>query len=204
LRGFVGSALVRGTPGKTEELAELFEDELSQRGWDVDSHGTDQYISEIAECLDIVLQESVGTPLADAKAHPQLLDWDELRVKSWLLKPSGLGAFGLLMHDLREKANNEHPGNEHEWVVQKVKEVAKMDWSFKSTVFKGSLVKGGRTQGSSTAQSHAAIVLQAKLGVLDRVPRRTAESLLVLYDSGELSEAISAEERNAIIMARQD
>ena len=204
LRGFVGSALVRGTPGKTEELAEQFEDELSRLGWDAESHGLDEYISQIVECLDMVLEESVGTPLREAQAHPHLVDWDELRMKSWLLKPSGLGAFGLLIHDLRERAETEGPGRGSEWLMQKIKEVAKLDWSSNSPVFKGTLVKGGKTQGSSTAQSHAAIILETKLGVLERVPRRTAESLLSLFESGELCEAISSQEKNIIRMARQD
>ena len=202
LRGFVGSSLVRGTPGKTEELADQFDEELSKRGWDIDSHGTQEYIAQIADYLDIVLEESVGTPLREAKDHPHLVDWDQIRTKSWLLKPSGLGAFGLLIYDLRKRAEDESPGTEHEWVMRKVKEVATLDWSYLSPTFKGTLIKGGRTQGSSTAQSHAAIVLGAKLGVLDRFPRRTVDSLMELYETGELDQAITPQERHAIRMSR--
>ena len=78
-------------------------------------------------------------------------------------KPSGLGAFGLLVHDLREAAKVESPGQERVWVEEQVKKVSQLDWSNNSPIFKGTLVKGGRAQGSSTAISHAAVVLEVKL-----------------------------------------
>ena len=123
-------------------------------------------------------------------------------MKSWLLKPAGLGTFGLLVHDLRQKAQKDHPGQEHTWVEEQIRKVGHLDWSYGSAIFKGTLVKGGRTQGSSTALSHAAIILETKLGVLDGIPRRTAESLLELFEAGELD--ISTEEKNTIRMARRD
>ena len=64
------------------------------------------------------------------------------------------------------------------------------------------LVKGGRAQGSSTAISHAAVVLEVKLGVLKGIRRRTADSLLELFDKGELE--LSAKEKDSIRMARGD
>ena len=118
------------------------------------------------------------------------------------LKPSGLGAFGLLVHDLREAAKVESPGQERVWVEEQVKKVSQLDWSNNSPIFKGTLVKGGRAQGSSTAISHAAVVLEVKLGVLKGIPRRTADSLLELFDKGELE--LSAKEKDSIRMARGD
>jgi hypothetical protein len=204
LRGYVGTAFVRGTPGKTQELAGRFEDEMSEHGWDMDSPEMKGFVTEVAGYLDIVLDETVGVALQAARAAPSHQDWNVLRTKSWILKPSGLGAFGLLVYDLRQKAKTERPGRENEWVEEKVREVAQLDWRPDSSLFKGTLVKGGKTQGSSTAQSHAAIVLETKIGVIDGIPRRTAETLLELYDHGELSDAIDSAERDAIRMARRD
>jgi hypothetical protein len=204
LRGYVGTTFVRGIPGKTEVLAGAFEDRLSQYGWDMDSPEMLRFVTEVTGYLDIALDETAGVPLRAARAAPSHQDWNEVRTKSWLLKPSGLGAFGLLVYDLREKAKTEQPGREHEWVEEKIREVVQLDWSQSSVLFKGTLVKGGKTQGSSTAQSHAAVVLATKLGVLDGIPRRTAESLLELYDQGDLGEAISSTERDSIRMARRD
>lgn len=201
LRGYVGSSLVRGTPQKTEELSESFEDAISRLGWDAESPEMDTYIDEIAAYLDMALECSTGTLLKDARKDPDV-DWNKIRERSWLLKPAGLGTFGLFIHDLRETAKQESPGQERSWVEEKVVEVFKLDWSCDSPVFKGTLVKGGRTQGSSTALSHAAVVLEAKLGVLQRVPRRTAESLLDLYKKGELE--LSREESESIRMAKRE
>ena len=97
------------------------------------------------------------------RKNPNLVNWNTIRDKSWLLKPSGLGAFGLLVHDLREAAKVESPGQERVWVEEQVKKVSQLDWSNNSPIFKGTLVKGGRAQGSSTAISHAAVVLEVKL-----------------------------------------
>ena len=140
-------------------------------------------------------------PFAKRK-NPNLVDWNTIRDKSWLLKTSGLGAFGLLVHDLREAAKVESPGQERVWVEEQVKKVSQLDWSNNSPIFKGTLVKGGRAQGSSTAISHAAVVLEVKLGVLKGIPRRTADSLLELFDKGELE--LSAKEKDSIRMARGD
>ena len=204
LRGYIGSSLVRGLPQKTEDLAERFEDEIANLGWDPESTQMKEYIAQVTSYLDIALEETAGTPLENARKTSNLVDWDEIRAKSWLLKPAGLGAFGLLIHDLRQQAKKDQPGDEHGWVEERVREVSRLDWGYGSAVFKGSLVKGGKTQGSSTAVSHAAIVLGAKLGTLDGIPRRTADSLLELYESGELASALSPDEKNAIRMAKRD
>jgi len=204
LRGYVGTAFVRGTPGKTQELAGRFEDEMSEHGWDMDSYEMKRFVTEVVGYLDIVLDETAGVPLQAARVEPSHQDWNEVRSKSWILKPSGLGAFGLLVYDLREKAKREHPGRENDWVEGKIREVAQLDWRPNSSLFKGTLIKGGKTQGSSTAQSHAAIVLEAKIGVLEGIQRRTVETLLELYDHGELCDAITSTEREAIRMARRE
>ncbi len=204
LRAYVGTSFVRGTPGKTQELAGRFEDQMSEHGWDMDSLEMLKFVTEVAGYFDIVLDETAGVPIQAARAEPSHQDWNELRTKSWILKPSGLGAFGLLVYDLRQKAKTERPGMENEWVEEKIREVAQLDWRANSSLFKGTLVKGGKTQGSSTAQSHATIVLETKIGVLNGIPRRTAETLLELYDQGELSHAISHAERDSIRMARRD
>ena len=202
LRGYVGSSLVRGTPQKTEELSDSFEEEISRLGWDLESTEMSEYVGDIAAYLDIALEQSAGPPLKEARKNPNLVDWNTIRDKSWLLKPSGLGAFGLLVHDLREAAKVESPGQERVWVEEQVKKVSQLDWSNNSPIFKGTLVKGGRAQGSSTAISHAAVVLEVKLGVLKGIPRRTADSLLELFDKGELD--LSAKEKDSIRMARGD
>ena len=204
LRAYIGTEFVRGTPGKTQELAGRFEDQMSEHGWDMDSPEMRGFVTEVAGYLDIVLDETAGVPIQAARAEPSHQDWNELRTKSWILKPSGLGAFGLLVYDLRQKAKTERPGRETEWVAEKIREVAQLDWKANSSLFKGMLVKGGKTQGSSTAQSHATIVLETKIGVLNGIPRRTAETLLELYDQGELGDAISPAERDSIRMARRD
>ena len=38
-------------------------------------------------------------------------------------------------------------GRETEWVAEKIREVAQLDWKANSSLFKGTLVKGGKTQG---------------------------------------------------------
>ena len=202
LRGYVGSSLVRGTPQKTEELSDRFEEEISKLGWDVGSPDMEEFVDEIAAYLDIALEHSAGTPLREARNNQSLVDWNTVRNKSWLLKPAGLGTFGLLVHDLRNAAESESPGQNRVWVEEQVKNVSQLDWSYNSPIFKGTLIKGGRTQGSSAALSHAAIVLEAKMGVLQAIPRRTAESLLELVDNGELE--LSRAEKDSIRMARRD
>ena len=202
LRGYVGSSLVRGTPQKTEELSDRFEEELSKLGWEVESPDIEEFVAEIAAYLDIALEHSAGVPLREARKNQNLVDWNTIRDKSWLLKPAGLGTFGLLVHDLRNAADSESPGQKRVWVEEQVKNVSQLDWSCDSPIFKGTLTKGGRTQGSSTALSHAAIVLEAKMGVLKAVPRRTAESLLELLEKGELE--LSHAEKDSIRMARRD
>ena len=202
LRGYVGSSLVRGTPQKTEELSDRFEEELSKLGWEVESPDIEEFVAEIAAYLDIALEHSAGVPLREARKNQNLVDWNTIRDKSWLLKPAGLGTFGLLVHDLRNAADSERPGQKRVWVEEQVKNVSQLDWSCDSPIFKGTLTKGGRTQGSSTALSHAAIVLEAKMGVLKAVPRRTAESLLELFEKGELE--LSHAEKDSIRMARRD
>ncbi len=201
LRGYVGVSLVRGTPQKTEELSESFEEAISRLGWDAESTEMDDYIAEIAAYLDMALEYSTGTLLKDAREDPDV-DWNKIRERSWLLKPAGLGTFGLFVHDLLQAAKQERPGQERSWVEGKITEAFKLDWSCDSPIFKGTLVKGGKTQGSSTAISHAAVILEAKLGVLKRVPRRTAESLLDLSEKGELK--LSQEESDCIRMAKRE
>ena len=46
---------------------------------------------------------------------------------------------------------------------EQVQRVTQFDWRYGSPLFKGTLIKGGKTQGGSTAISHAAVVLAAKL-----------------------------------------
>ena len=154
----------------------------------------DQTISELASRFEI--------PLREARKNQSLVDWNTVRNKAWLLKPAGLGTFGLLVHDLRNAAESESPGQKRVWVEEQVKNISQFDWSYNSPIFKGTLITGGRTQGSSTALSHAAIVLEAKMGVLKAVPRRTAESLLELHEKGELE--LSHAEKDSIRMARRD
>ena len=162
----------------------------------------EEFVDEIAAYLDIALEHSAGVPLREARKNQSLVDWNIVRNKSWLLKPAGLGTFGLLVHDLRNAAESESPGQNRVWVEEQVKNVSQLDWSYNSPIFKGTLIKGGRTQGSSTALSHAAIVLEAKMGVLKAIPRRTADSLLELFDKGELE--LSQAEKDSIRMAKRD
>jgi len=202
LRGYVGTALVRGTPQKTEELADAFDTRTAALGWGLNSVGMEEYTSEIAGYLDLALEVTAGGVLAEARKNPDVIDWDTARGTSLLLKSAGLNTFGLLVHDLREKAKEVSDGSERSWVEDHVRRACQFGWGQMSDTFKGTLVRGGKINGSSTASYHAVIVLEAKLGILDGIPRRTAESLLSMYDSGELS--ISIDERNAIRMARRD
>lgn len=201
LRGYVGSALVRGMPQKTEQLAERFEVELAESGWEMESTQMDDFVSQITNYFDTAIEETAGPALMKAKERPDLADWDKVRTTSWLLKPAGLATFGLLVHDLRKSAYESKPGEEDAWIQEQIQRLTQFDWSFGSPIFKGTLIKGGKTQGSSTAISHAAVVLAAKLGVLDSIPRRTAESLLGLVDSKELE--LEPAERKIIEEARR-
>lgn len=201
LRGYVGSAFVRGMPQKTEQLAESFEAKLVDSGWELGSNHMDDFVTQITDYLDTAIEETAGPALVQARERPDLADWDNVRTKSWILKPAGLATFGLLIHDLRQYAEQARPGDEHTWVQEQVQRVTQFDWSYGSSLFKGTLIKGGKTQGSSTAISHAAVILAAKLDVLEGIPRRTAESLLGLIDSDELE--LDSAERNIIRMTKR-
>lgn len=203
LRGYVGAALAKGTPQKTEELADSFEKELSRLEWDIDSLQMDEYSSELASYLDLALEETAGGALRGARQHhPDAVDWEDVRTSSLLLKSAGLNVFALLIHDLREKAEHLAPGTEHAWVQEQIVKVAQLGWSQSSETFKGTLVRGGRIMSSTTAVSHAAYILELKLGLLDGAPRRTVDTLLHMLESGELT--LTPEEKNTLRMAKRD
>jgi len=145
---------------------------IARIGWDVDSPQMEEFVSQIADYLDTALERTAGPALAQARDRPDLADWDNVRTKSWLLKPAGLASFSLLVHDLRKMAEHAQPGDEHTWVQQQVRNVTQFDWSYDGPLFKGTLIKGGKTQGSSTAISHASVILARKSGGAGLLPTR--------------------------------
>lgn len=202
LRGYVGASLVGGTPGKTEELADSFDRAVAQFGWSSDGPELDTFAAEIAEYLDYMLQRTAGSALTQARERPDLWDWDELRSKSLILKAAGISTFAVVVHALREKAKEEAPGSEHEWVLQRVRELAELDWSQTSDTFRGTLVQGSRIASSTSAVYNAAVILRAKLGILDTIPRRTADHLLELIEERHI--IADDKESQAIRVARRE
>ena len=192
LVSYVGAGLAGGNlVQKTDALAETFERKLDDSDWTEDGPEVDSYTREMALCLDTFLQVNVGGELNRAKERPDLVDdLDELRTGSLVFKGVGINTLGALLYDLRRtratlvKNGSISPSEEGDWLLDKVREVASWDWSMSADTFRGTLVRGGgegsRVVSSTTAVSNAVVLIRARLGVLDAIPRKTAENLLAL------------------------
>lgn len=77
-RGYVGAALVKGSPQKTEDLANSFERTIPLMGWTLDSNEIDEFARELASYLDIMFRETAGAALESAREHRTIVDWNDL------------------------------------------------------------------------------------------------------------------------------
>ena len=190
LRGYVGACLVRGTPQKTEELSEAFDRRLDNL--ERDSNGSqealiDDIAKESAEFLDYAFQAILGAKIQKAKDNPAGTDFNVLRESTWLLRPAGLYTYALLVHDLKRLAESHSPGSEIPWVKAQLDKALALNWEMSSDTFKGTLMKGGKPSGSSTAISQAVAVLSMKLGFTELIQERTAKSILSAADTDEIT-----------------
>ena len=192
LVSYVGAGLAGGSlVQKTDALAPAFERKLDDALWREDGPEVDSYAKEMAECLDVFLQDNVGRALDEARGRPDLVDdWDELRSESLVFKGAGINTLGALLYELRRtretlvKNGDVSPLEEREWLLDRIRQVASWDWSPAADTFRGTLVRGtggsSRVVSSTTAVSSAVVLIRARLGLLDAVPRKTADNLLAL------------------------
>ena len=223
LVSYVGAGLAGGSlVQKTEALAEAFENRIDNRQWRVDGPEVNSYAREMASCMDVFLSDNVGRVLSQAKARPDLVsDWNEVRSRSLIFKGVGINTLGALLYDLRRvrgdlvEKGELLPSEEADWLQDKVREIAAWDWSPSSEVFRGTLVRGtgegSRVVSSTTAVSSAVVLSRARLGLLDFVSRKAAESLLTSMGEvdgstnmtiGEIK--VSREVKDRIRMARRE
>ena len=216
--GLAGGSLVQ----KTEVLAEVFERKLDDYGWKEDGPEVDAYAQEMAECLDVFLQTNVGTALSVAKSRPDLVpDWNDVRSSSLIFKGAGINTLGALLYELRQTrtasvaSGDIPPTEERDWLLHKIREVGSWDWSPTADTFQGTLVRGSgsgsRVVSSTTAVSSTVVLIRARLGLLDHVQRKTAETLIELMGdvdgdsqktTGEIK--VSREIKDTVRMAIRD
>ena len=192
LVSYVGAGLAGGSlVQKTEALAEAFERKLDDADWSEDGPEIDSYTKEMALCLDVFLQANVGKALARAKERPDLVDdWDKLRSGNLVFKGVGINTLGALLYELRRtrttlvQNGDISSSEEHNWLLDRISEVASWDWSLAGDTFRGTLVRGSgdgsRVVSSTTAVSNAVVLIRARLGLLDALQRKTAENILTL------------------------
>ena len=168
-----------------------FERKLDDADWSEDGPEIDSYTKEMALCLDVFLQANVGKALARAKERPDLVDdWNKLRSGNLVFKGVGINTLGALLYELRRtrttlvQNGDISSSEEHNWLLDRISEVASWDWSLAGDTFRGTLVRGSgdgsRVVSSTTAVSNAVVLIRARLGLLDALQRKTAENILTL------------------------
>ena len=45
----------------------------------------DEFVAEVVDYLDIALERTVGPALMEARKRPDLVNWDNVRMRSWLV-----------------------------------------------------------------------------------------------------------------------